>query len=103
MELGAASPAVEIEWIWGTPRGYILQVDGRACGPMSFTDLKRFPTWLFRRLSELDGYELRAALAVSRRLSELERGQWQRLLVRCDNILVAWPPRRSLMARATTS
>jgi hypothetical protein len=53
----AGDPAgVTIDWIWGTPRGYIISVEGHAFGPMSFNDLRCFPRWLFRRLFELRGY-----------------------------------------------
>jgi hypothetical protein len=81
----AAPAAVEIDWIWGTPRGYIIRVEGHAFGPMSFNDLRHFPRWLFRRLAEVNDDDLDVALAVSRRLNDLKRGEWQRLLVKCDN------------------
>ena len=101
-EHNTAPAAIEIDWIWSTLRGYIIRVEGHAFGPMSFNDLRSFPHWLFRHLFEAKDYELDVALAVSRKLNDLKRGEWQRLLVRCDNWLVRWRPPKPMTMRAVT-
>ncbi len=45
----AAPAAVNMDWIWGRPRGYIVLIDGRAFCPMSFNDLRCLPRRLFLR------------------------------------------------------
>ena len=81
---GEAAPTpVEIDWVWRSSRGFFVSVDGYGFGPMTADQLIRFPRWLFRHLFEVKDHELQVALAVSRRLNDLKRSEWKRLLSRC--------------------
>ena len=75
---------VEIDWVWRSSRGFFVSVDGYGFGPMTADQLIRFPRWLFRHLFEVKDHELQVALIVSRRLNELKRGEWKRLLASCE-------------------
>jgi hypothetical protein len=67
---------------------------------MSFNDLRHFPRWLFRRLFEVNDYDLDIALDVSSKLNDLKRGEWVRLLIKCDNWLVAAAQSRHSLSSA---
>jgi hypothetical protein len=94
---GAGTSPVEIDWVWRSSRGFFVSVDGYAFGPMTADQLIRFPRWLFCHLFEVKDHELQVALAVSRRLTDLKRGEWKRLLARCDRWYAKWEPPKQLL------
>ena len=79
----AAAPAL-IDWVWENYLGYFVSVNGHAYGPLSFNELRAFPRLLFRHLFD-SGSDLHVALAASRKVNELKRAEWQRMLLRCPN------------------
>jgi hypothetical protein len=85
-----AAPAVKVDWVGKTHLGFFVSVDGHAYGPISFDNLRSFPSSLFRHLFDIKGYDLEVALAVSRKVNELRAREWQRLLLRCPNWCLRW-------------
>jgi hypothetical protein len=89
--------------VWRSSRGFFVSVDGYAFGPMTADQLIRFPRWLFRHLFEVKDHELVVALAVSRRLNDLKRSEWKRLLSRCEHWYTRWKPPKDLLEMAAST